>query len=105
MAAFIALRHPVNILDTAFTKPDNLTNDLLILKLLINSHKSNFPPIPFLHVIINEWSLRQNKFFKSTYQAWLGSSWPSIQLLQDKFQGNLHSPTNESWKKNRDLKF
>ena len=28
MATFIILRHPVNILVTVFTKPDNLTNDL-----------------------------------------------------------------------------
>ena len=33
MAAFIALRHPVTIL--VFTNPNNLTNDLLIHKLLI----------------------------------------------------------------------
>ena len=29
------LRHPVNILVTVFTEPDDLPNDLLILKLLI----------------------------------------------------------------------
>ena len=35
MATFIALRHPVTILVIVFTNPENLTNDLLILKLLI----------------------------------------------------------------------
>ena len=34
MATYIVLRHPVTILVTVFTKPDNLINDLLILKLL-----------------------------------------------------------------------
>ena len=36
MANFIVLTHPVTILVTFFTKPDNLTNDLLILKLFDN---------------------------------------------------------------------
>ena len=35
MATFVDLRHPVNILITDFTNPDNLTNDLLILNFLI----------------------------------------------------------------------
>ena len=33
MATFIALRHPVTILVTVFTNPNNLTNDMFILKL------------------------------------------------------------------------
>ena len=33
MATYIILRHPVTILVTAFTKTDNLTYDLPILKL------------------------------------------------------------------------
>ena len=37
MAIYIILRHPVIILDTELTNPDNLTNDLLIPKLLIVS--------------------------------------------------------------------
>ena len=36
MATFVALRHPVITLVTDFTCPDNLTNDLLILKLFDN---------------------------------------------------------------------
>ena len=31
MATFVIIRHPVTILVTYFTKPDNLTDDLLIL--------------------------------------------------------------------------
>ena len=31
MVTFVILRHPVTILVTAFTNPDNLTNDLHIL--------------------------------------------------------------------------
>ena len=37
MATFVVLRHPVTILVTIFTNPKNLTNDLLILKLLIKT--------------------------------------------------------------------
>ena len=35
MAIFVVLRHPVNILVTDFTNPDNLTTDLLMLNSLI----------------------------------------------------------------------
>ena len=37
MATFIVLRHPVITLVTALTNPDNLTNNHLILKLLITN--------------------------------------------------------------------
>ena len=36
MATFIVLRHPVTILVTELSNPDNLTNDLIILKLFDN---------------------------------------------------------------------
>ena len=35
MATYTVLRHPDTILVTVFTKPDNLTNDLLIINFLI----------------------------------------------------------------------
>ena len=35
MATFIVLRHPVTILVTAFTNPNNLNKDIFIVKLLI----------------------------------------------------------------------
>ena len=35
MATFVVLRHPVTILVTDLTNPDNLTNDLVLLKVLI----------------------------------------------------------------------
>ena len=35
MATFIVLRNPVTILVTVLTNPDNLTNDIFILKLFV----------------------------------------------------------------------
>ena len=40
MTSLIGLRHPVIILVTVLTNPDNLTNDLLILKLFYNKQLS-----------------------------------------------------------------
>ena len=37
METFVILRHPVTILFTDFTNPDNLTNDFLILNPLFSS--------------------------------------------------------------------
>ena len=39
MVTFVALTHPVTILVTDFTTPDNLTNDPPILKLFDNKIK------------------------------------------------------------------
>ena len=40
MATCIASRHPVTMCITVLTNPDNLTNDLLILKLFENKQQS-----------------------------------------------------------------
>ena len=51
METFFVLGHPVTILVTALTNPNNLTNDLLILKLLFNSYSVSFYiPIKLLEV-------------------------------------------------------
>ena len=55
-------------------------------------------PSPHLYDVINEKKTNEMKY--ATHQAWLVSSSPGIQLLRDKFQGNPHSPTNESWNLN-----
>ena len=39
MATFVALRHPVSILVTDFSNPDNLPEDLLILNFLTEVHQ------------------------------------------------------------------
>ena len=54
MATFIGLRHPVTIFVTVFNNPDNLANDLFILKLLITNKSSHLTGngmlvVPFDH--------------------------------------------------------
>ena len=60
MATFVVLKHPITVLVTDFTNPDNLTNDLLILKYLLFSsfflHKLMVDTLALLCTIITSFS-------------------------------------------------
>ena len=52
MTTFVVLRHPVTSLVTIFTNPDNLTSDLLILKLFIINKSDDAIRYEIYHVPI-----------------------------------------------------
>ena len=69
MAAFVIFTHPITILVTGFTNPDNVTNDLLILNyLLVNFNTEDYGTFKEVNWRINKLLLPYNLlFWRQTY--------------------------------------